>query len=172
MTFNKILRLKLAIVFAVVFILCGAAYAADTVGLVDSQKIMFQHPKFDEASKILIFFSRSVEGNLEQVLEKETDTGRRQMIMNYSAQVSEFAELDRAISAEQDPEKKEKLWEDRQKRLSEFEAGLMRPIMEECRQAIQAVMALKKMTVVIELDSVYYGGTDITEDVIQRLKRL
>jgi Skp family chaperone for outer membrane proteins len=132
---------------------------------------MFQHPKFDEASKILIFFSRSIEGNLALVLEGEKDLERRQMIMNYSAQVSEFAEMDRAIAAEQDPEKKERLWESRQKKLSDFEASLMGPIMQECRQAIQAVMVLKKMTVVIELDSVYYGGTDITEDVIQRLKR-
>ena len=167
------MRIKSVVVFAALFIsACGAAYAADTVGLVDSQKIMFQHPKFDEASKILIFFSRSVEGNLALALEGEKDLERRQMLMNYSVQMSEFAEMDRAISAEQDPEKKEKLWVDRQKRLSEFEASLMGPIVEDCRQAIQAVMVLKKMTVVIELNSVYYGGTDITEDVIQRLKRL
>ena len=165
-------KIRSAIGFAAVLILaCGVAYAADAVGLVDSQKIMFQHPKFDEASKILIFFSRSVEGNLALVLEGEKDLERRQMIMNYSAQVSEFAEMDRAIAAEQDSDKKERLWEERQKKLSDFEASLMGPIMQDCRQAIQAVMVVKKMTVVVELDSVYYGGTDITEDVIERLKR-
>ena len=158
--------------FAAVFVLaCGIAYAADSVGLVDSQKIMFQHPGFDEASKIIIFLSRALEGGAPQILTSERDPERREMIMKFSTQVTEFAQLDRAIAAENDIEKKTGLWEERQNKLSEFEVGLMRPIMEECRQAIQTVMTLKQMTVVIELDSVYYGGTDITEEVIQHLRR-
>ena len=159
--------------FAAVFILlaCGAAYAADVVGLVNSQKIMFQHPRFDEASKILIFFTRPLEGNLALILEREKDPERRQMIMDFSTHVSEFSAMDRAISEEKDPEKKEMLWEDRQNKLKEFEAGLMSPIFRECRKAIQTVMADKKMTVLLEVDAAYYGGTDITEDVILLLKR-
>ena len=156
---------------AAVFIsVCGGAYAADTVGLVNSQKIMFQHPRFDEATKVLIFLSKALEGSAPQILTSEKDPERRELIMKFSTQVTEFAQLDRAIAAENDPKKKESLWEERQRKLSEFEAGLMGPIMEECGQAIQAVMAHNKMSVVLELDAVYYGGTDITEDVIRRLK--
>ena len=164
MTFKKFL------IATVIVLTCGAAYAADTVGLVDSQKIMFQHPRFDEASKILIFFSRALEGNYAQVLANEKDPERRQMIAKYSAQVTEFAEMDSAIAVEQEVEKKRKLWEDRQKKLSELENSLMKPILEECLQAMKAVMSLKEMTVLIELNSVYYGGTDITEEVIRQLK--
>ena len=170
MTF-RFLKLKLAAGLILV-LTCCAAYAADTVGLVDSRKIIFQHPKFDEASKILLFFRTSVEGNLALVLEREKDPERRRILMNYSAQVSEFAELDRAISAEADLGKKEKLWEDRQRKLSAFEAGLMGAIYEDCMEAIKTVMTLKKMTVLIELDSAYYGGTEVTEDVIQQLKKI
>ena len=165
MTFKRLL------IAAVFLLACGAAYAADSVGLVDSQKIMFQHPGFDEASKILIFLSRPLEGSAVQILTSEKDTERREMIMKYSTQINELAVLDRAMSLEKDAGKQDSLWMDRQRKLSELEANLMKPIMDDCREAIQAVMLLKKMTVVIELDSVYYGGTDITEDVVQRLKR-
>jgi Skp family chaperone for outer membrane proteins len=47
----------------------------------------------------------------------------------------------------------------------------MKPLIEDGSRAIQAVMARRNMTVLIELDSVYHGGTDITEEVISRLKQ-
>ena len=168
MTLKSFFKFKWVAVF---LLTCGAAYAADSVGLVNSQKIMFQHPRFDEATKMLIFLSRAVEGSAVQILTGEQDPERREMIMKYSTQVTEFAQMDRAIALENDTEKKTRLWEDRQRKFSEFEAGLMGPILEECRQAIQAVMTLKKMTVAIELDAVYYGGTDITDEVVQQLKK-
>ena len=168
--FSKLKRTA-TLVTVLLVLTCGAAYAADVVGLVNSQKIMFQHPRFDEVSRILIFLSRAVEGSAAQLLISEKDPQRREMIMNFSAQVTEFADMDRAIAAENDSEKKGRLWENRQKKLSEVEAGMMKSIIDECKRAMQAVMALKKMTVLLELDSVYYGGTDITEEVIQQLKR-
>ena len=172
----KFLKLKWMIVFGVVFgkiLLAGlAACAADTVGLVDSQKIAFQHPRFDEASRILIFLTTSLEGSAPQMLLSESDPERREMISKFSTQVNEFATLDRAIAAENDPERQDRLWLDRQIKLSEFEASLMGPILDECSQAIREVMTLRSITVVLELDSVFYGGTDITDDVIQRLARL
>ena len=149
---------------------CGVADAAESVGVVDSQKIMFQHPRFDEVSKILLFLSRPLEGNAIQILAGERDPERREMIMKYSTQVSELAMMDRAMSAENDREKKAKLWGERQKKLSEIEAELMRPIMAECKRAIQAVMTRLKITVLVEETFVYYGGRNITEDVIQHLK--
>ncbi|MCL2010138.1 MAG: hypothetical protein FWG71_06275, partial [Synergistaceae bacterium] len=157
MTFKTFLKLKLVFLVFLALGTSGAAYAADTVGLIDSQKVMFQHPGFDEASKILILFRRPLEGNAPQILTGERDPARREMIMKYSAQVTEFARMDRAISNEKDPAKKNGLGQERQKKLSEFEAGLMGPIIEDCGQAIRTVMDLKKMTVVIELNAVYYG---------------
>ena len=165
MTFKKFTLISFILVLA-----CGAAQAADTVGLVNSQRIMFSHPMYDEATRFLLFLSRPLEGNADQILSREQNHECRQMIMQYSAQVAEFADMDRVISAEKDLEKKSMLWENRQNRLSELEDSLMRPIILECRQAVQAVMALKKMTVLIELDTVYYGGTDVTEDIVQQLK--
>jgi outer membrane protein len=162
---------KASLIAAIFVFVCGAAYGADTVGLVNSEKIMFQHPEFNDASRIILYFSRALEGTPAQILSSEKDPERRQLLMKFATQVAEFADMDRAIAAENDIEKKSGLWEKRQIRLSEFEAGLMRPILEDCMKAMQAVMTNNKMTVLIELDSVYYGGTDITEDVIKQLKR-
>ena len=47
----------------------------------------------------------------------------------------------------------------------------MSSIRKDCDRAIQAVMKSKKITVVLELDSVYFGGTDITNDVVAWLKK-
>jgi len=149
---------------------CAAAEAADIVGLVNSQRIMFSHPMYDATVKFLLLMSRPLEGNSAQVLNREQDPERRQMIMKHSTQVAEFAEIDRLISAEKDLGKKNMFWENRQKKLSELEDSLMGPIISECRRAVQAVMALKNMTVLIELDAVYYGGTEITEDIVQHLR--
>ena len=44
MTFKKILTVMTVALSALV--LAGAAFAADTVGTIDTQKVMFQHPKF------------------------------------------------------------------------------------------------------------------------------
>ena len=167
LTLSKMLLLISVTAFVLT---CGAANASDTVALVDSQKVMFQHPRFDEASRILLFLSRPLEGGAPQLLLSERNPERRQLITNFSTQITAFAELDRAISAEQNAERRDRLWMDRQNRLGEFEASLMGPIFEECSQAIREVMTLRGMTVALELESVFYGGTDITEEVIQQMR--
>ena len=169
----KFSRIKwLAVLVAVLlFSTWGIAYAADRVGLVDSQAVMFQHPRFDDAARLLLLLSRPLEGSAAQLLINESNPERRELITRHSTQVSAFAELDRAIAAENDQERRNTLRQDRQRRLSELEASLMGPILDECGRAMQAVMTLRNMTVLIEFDSVYYGGTDITEEVIQQLRR-
>jgi Skp family chaperone for outer membrane proteins len=83
--------------------------------------------------------------------------------------VVEFAQLDRMIYAEKDQTKRNGLFEARQNKLNELEIRLMQPILEECKQVIKTVMNAKKMTVLLEVDSVYAGGTDITDDVIRKM---
>jgi len=164
-------RMLLVVLMAAFVLACGAANAAETVALVHSQRIMFQHPRFNEASMILILLSRPLEASAPQMLLRETNPERQQLIRNYSSDITRFADMDRAIAAEQNPERREQLWMNRQNSLSEFEASLMGPIFEESSQALRAVMVRRGMTVAVEADSVFYGGTDITEEVIQHLNQ-
>jgi len=161
--------LLLVFVAAFVFSACSAASAADTVALVHSQRIMFQHPRFNDASIILILLSRPLEGGAPQLLVNETNPDRRRIITSFSADITRFADMDRAIAAEQNSEQRQRLWTNRQNRFSEFEANLMGPIFEESSQAIRAVMTRRGLTVAVEADSVFFGGTDITDEVIQHL---
>lgn len=164
--FSKMLLVVLTVAFVLT---CGVANAADTVALVNSRRVMSQHPRFNDASRILILLSRPVEGPAPQMLLNETNQERRQLITNFSADITRFADMDRAIAAEQDPARREQLWTNRQNSLSEFETRLMGAIFEESSQAIRTVTARRGMTVAVEADAVFFGGTDITEEVIQQL---
>jgi outer membrane protein len=157
--------------FALVVFLSGASYAADTVGIVNSQSILFQHPNFEEITRFLLFLTRPVNANpllIDQ--DKELDQTTKDLVKKYRSVALEFFELDHGIAEEKDTEAKQRLEEARQERLSREERERMAPILAECRQALEAVMATKKLTVIVERDFVYHGGTDITEDVIRRVK--
>jgi outer membrane protein len=146
-----------------------SAGAADTVGIVNSQKILFQHPQFDPMTRLMLFLSRPIAGDPSNIISDEKDPELKRLLIQSLDLISEFAELDRNIAAEKDAEGQQRAVLARQSRLSEEERKRMAPILEDCRSALQTVMTQKKMTVVLEADSVYYGGTDITQDVIARL---
>jgi outer membrane protein len=51
------------------------------------------------------------------------------------------------------------------------EQKLMEPLFKDIDLAIRTVAKLKSITVVLDKGQVFFGGTDITEDVIQELKK-
>ena len=154
------------------------ANAADTVGIIDSQKVMFQHPQFAAVTHLLLNLTRRpVQPDLQKELLEwakgdAASTSSRLIFMENTRLIDEFVEMDRRYAQEQDPEKKHQMDIDRQTKLSEAEARLMPSIVKECQEAFRAVMTAKKMTVLLEKDPVYLGGTDITDDVIQQLKKM
>ncbi|MDR2522901.1 MAG: OmpH family outer membrane protein [Synergistaceae bacterium] len=168
---NPFLSLKKWILLGMALVVLAetAAGAADTVGVVDSQKILFQHPRFDEATRLLLFLSRSLEGTPEQIIGKETDSDTKSLISKSADLLKVFSDFDQSLSGEKDPAKRNEIAQARQLRLNQEEGRLMTPILQECRQALEIVMVSKKMTVILERNSVYLGGTDITDDVIRRL---
>jgi outer membrane protein len=131
-----------ALIFLIVFCGCAKTDAADSVGVIESQKIAFQHPKFDSVTKELLDFRRESEASTLRAIELESDADKKAAI--YEAAARDFTERERL---------------------------LMSSIRKDCDRAIQAVMKSKKITVVLELDSVYFGGTDITNDVVAWLKK-
>jgi outer membrane protein len=169
LTVKKCILLSLLVAVLVIWAE-SAAGAADTVGVVSSQKILFQHPDFDDVTRILLYLSRPVEDNPILLVEKEKDANTKRLLTKFSHLLPEFAELDRSLAAEKDPEKRNQLSESRQMKLAQWERELMTPLLQDCRRALEIVMKNKKMTVIMEADSIYFGGTDITEDVIRQLK--
>jgi outer membrane protein len=51
------------------------------------------------------------------------------------------------------------------------EDALMKPVGDKIEEAIKAVAEEKGLTVIMDAASVVYGGTDITTDVISKVKQ-
>lgn len=138
----SLLGVSLFVFLAVLAFPVGTASAADTIGVVDSQKILFQHPKFGAVAKQMGEKSRAKQAEIDAAAAKATDGEEKLRILQQGSQ---------EMKAE--------------------EARLMSPIDKDCQRAVQAVAKSRGMTVVLEKNSTYLGGTDITQDVIAWLKK-
>jgi outer membrane protein len=128
-----------------VLLVCSSAVLAsanEKIGVIDSQKIIFQHPRFEAVTKQLQQISQKKENEMKMAVDKEPDQNKKAQIFNTKR--NEFAQE---------------------------EAKLMQPIFQEAQVAVRTVARLKGVTVVIEQSAVYFGGIDITDDVIQELKK-
>jgi outer membrane protein len=127
--------------------LAGAAYAAaaaapagDKIGVIDSQEIISKHPAFEEAAKQLQQTGRQKESEAKTMADKETE-----------------------------PAKKAQAVQTKRLELAREEQRLMEPIFKDCQEAVRVVAKQKNITLVLEKASVYFGGTDITDDVVKQL---
>ena len=140
-TSRKIAVSVLAVLFLSLYI-AGAAFAQDVMGCVDPQKVMFQHPKFEQIQK-----------QISDVTNKKQ------------------AEAKTAIDKETDDKKKAKIFQDKRTEVANEERKLMEPLFKDINLAIRTVANAKKITVVVDKGAVFFGGTDITADVITELKK-
>jgi outer membrane protein len=122
-------------------VIAAPADAEDMVGILDPQKVIFQHPQFDAVAKHITELSRQKESEVRLALGKEAD-----------------------------PEKKAGILRAANQEMAGMEDRLMSPIHEDCKNALSAVMKKKKITIVLKNDAVYFGGADITEDVVAQMK--
>ena len=118
------------------------ASAEEKIGVIDSQKIVFQHPKFEGITKQMQQISKTME-----------------------------TEMKTAVDSEKDQDKKAEIYQAKRRELAQEEQRLMQPLFQEAQMAVRTVAKLKSITVVIEKGAVYFGGIDITDDVIQELKK-
>jgi len=125
-----------------VLLVGGAALAADVIGVIDSQQIVTQHPNFERTMTELQNIMRRKENEARAAVEAETDPARRAQIM-----------------------------QDRRMEMLREEHRLMEPIYNDCQEAVRAVARARNITVVLERSSVHFGGQDITQFVIQQLRR-
>lgn len=137
-------RIGILLSLAVLLVCFSAVLASanEKIGVIDSQKIIFQHPRFEAVTKQLQQISQKKENEMKMAVDKEPDQNKKAQIFNTKR--NEFAQE---------------------------EAKLMQPIFQEAQVAVRTVARLKGVTVVIEQSAVYFGGIDITDDVIQELKK-
>lgn len=137
---------KLAVLLVAVLAIFSAynvASAADEkVGFVDEMTVLQQFPKFKQA---------------------------QQQIDAIGKKKSEAAKV--AFDKETDEKKKANIVQTLQLEMREEEAKLMNPILKEIKETIAKVAKTKGITIVLNKGLVYYGGIDITNDVVTALKR-
>ena len=75
-----------------------------------------------------------------------------------------------AFDKETDEKKKNEIVQNLQLEMREEEAKIMTPILKEVNETIAKVAKKKGVTIVVNKALVYYGGTDLTQDVINALK--
>jgi outer membrane protein len=122
--------------------LAGVALAADTIGVLDPQKVLFQHPKFQEVQKEIKAMMEKKQAEAKAAIEKATDDKEKQKIFNTKRQEAAMEEQ-----------------------------KLMQPLFKDIDLAIRTVAKTKGITIVLDKAQVFFGGVDITEDVIQNLKK-
>ena len=122
--------------------LSGIAMAEEKIGVIDPQKVLFQHPKFEQAQR-----------QIKTVVEKKQ------------------AEAKDAIDKTSDNNEKQRIFETKRQEAAREEQKIMEPIFKDLDLAIRTVAKAKGVTVVLDKTQVFFGGADITEDVIQELKK-
>ena len=138
------------LVAALVVLLTGGAVVAaparastgDVLGVIDSQLIVSKHPSFEDTVRQLQQVMRQKETEAKTAVDQEPDQARKSQIM----------QAKRVEAARE-------------------EQRLMEPIYRDCQEAVRVVAKQRNVTVVLEKTSVYFGGQDITDYVVQQLSR-
>ena len=133
----------LAVLLTVGTVFAAAAKSqGDVIGVIDSQLIVTKHPAFEATAKQLQQIMRQKENEAQAAVTQESDQARR-------AQIVQTKRME-ALREEQ---------------------RLMDPIYRDCQEAVRIIARQRNVTIVLEKASVYFGGEDITDFVIQQLHR-
>jgi outer membrane protein len=134
----------LMVVLTAVLLGCTIASAAEEekVGGIDPQSVLFQHPKYDQTLNQIKNIADQKQNEAKVQIDKESDNNKK-------------AEIFQAM----------------RKEIAEEEQKLMQPLFREIDLAIRNVATAKKITVVVDKTALFYGGVDITDDVVQELKK-
>jgi outer membrane protein len=117
--------------------------ASDKIGFIDSQQILVTHPKFAQSQKQVEDFITKKTDEAKAAAEKETDAAKRMRIIDAARQESANEEM-----------------------------KVMNPITSEINKIIESVARAKGLTIVMEKVYIFFGGVDITEDVIKSIRAI
>ena len=138
---KKVFVCSLAALLAVM-LTGGVAFAADVIGVIDSQLIITRHPDFERTM-----------AQLQQIMRQKEEEARRR------------------VEAEPDQARRAQIMQTMRMEAMREEQRLMEPIYNDCQEAVRVVARARNVTVVLERSSVYFGGQDITDFVVQHLRR-
>ena len=144
----KIFCVALALVFIGSVVALGlsqlgagsASAAPSSVGVVDYRRVMVSHPDFAAANS-------------------EMQKAGQEAQMRFEAN-----------SANKSDEEKAKLMQEAQMELQKKEPTLLTGIQGKVDEAVKQTAEAKGLSVVLAKEAVVYGGQDITDDVIKKLK--
>lgn len=117
-----------------------ASAASSAVGVIDYRQVMSQHPGLEAANA---------------QMQKEVETAQQDF---------------EAKSAEMNDQQKAEYYQQTQQRLAQKQADLIDPLSKQVEATVKTVAESKGLSVVIDKGVVVYGGQDITQDVIKKLK--
>lgn len=124
-------------------LVAGVALADEKIGLIEPKTVISQHPRMAAVKK-----------QVEAILQKKQE------------------EAAAAAAKETDNQKKEAIYETKKNEAAAEEQKLMAPIIKDIDLAIRNVAKAKGLTIVIDTAQTLMGGIDITNDVVQELKRI
>lgn len=122
--------------------IAGIAAAEEKVAIIDPQKVLFQHPKFEQTQK-----------QIKAMMERKQ------------------TEAKAAIDKETNNDKKTQIFQSKREEAASEERKLMEPLFKDIDIAIRTVASAKKLTIVVDKNALFFGGLDITDDVVQELKK-
>lgn len=142
--FKKINAIRLILAMMIIhFSAMGLLAAEDKVGFIDPHKVLSSHPKYEALQKQLDEFVQKKSDEAKALAEKETDQAKRMEI------------IERA-----------------RKQSGDEEMRLMNPLTDDINKIIETVAKSKGVTVVLDKVLIFYGGVDLTEDIVSGLKKL
>ena len=147
------------------FLLTSTSAFAASVGIVDTKKIFESSKLFEELNK-----AKSEMGGLEESIKKET-FNKSKLLDDARAKNAKEDELKKM------QEKFQKELEDLRKKAQEASEKKQKDLEEmsnklktQVEDAIKDVAKDKKLEVVVDKQAVLFGGMDITDDVIKKIK--
>jgi outer membrane protein len=142
--FKRNIAIRFILAIIIVHLSAISLFAAeDRIGFIDSLRVLSSHPRYDALQK-----------QLDEFIQKKSDEARA------------------VAENEKDPAKRMEIIENARRESGDEELRVMNPITEEINKVIEDVAKSKGVTVVLNRVLIYYGGIDLTEDVINGLKKI
>lgn len=132
------------IMFALVCVVAvtGAAVAAEKIAIIDPQKVLFNHPKFQDTQK-----------QIQAMMDKKQQ------------------ETKMAMETAKGEEEQRRIFMQKRQEAAIEEQKMMEGLFKDIDMAIRVVAQAKGFTLVLDKNQVFFGGVDITNDVILELNK-
>lgn len=134
----SVIMLALVCVVAVT----GAAVAAEKIAIIDPQKVLFNHPKFQDTQK-----------QIQTMMDKKQQ------------------ETKMAMETAKGEEEQRRIFMQKRQEAAIEEQKMMEGLFKDIDMAIRVVAQAKGFTLVLDKNQVFFGGVDITNDVILELNK-